>query len=137
MLLRISNRNHSYSLTAIRWLAFKLEPPTLGEIVEACIIDPSREGVVDVDERGEIEDVLRILTSLVVIDVDGEFDNDDHRIKEATSSQLIDRRDNDGGHGVMFNPVSNYTRVRLAHFSVKEYLVLERIRSGKASTYRL
>jgi len=67
----------------------------LNEIAEACIVDPSGDGVVEVDDRGGTEDILKILAGLVI---------------------------------------AEDTRVRLAHFSVKEYLVSERILRAKLAT---
>jgi len=98
MLMQIAEGDRSDALTVLRWLAFEHRAHrslTLNEIAEACIVDPSGDGVVEVDDRGGTEDILKILAGLVI---------------------------------------AEDTRVRLAHFSVKEYLVSERILRAKLAT---
>lgn len=65
------------ALTLLRWLAYAQSPPSLGELAEAAIIDPEGEGIVDIANRGPLEDTLEILCGLVVVQRAGDDDGDD------------------------------------------------------------
>ncbi|KAK3045615.1 hypothetical protein LTR09_012823 [Extremus antarcticus] len=127
MLVQIAEEDHDDALTALRWLAFERRPLTVGEIVEACVIDPSRDGVVKEHDRGGSEDVLNILAGLVVVDSNRSEDGDGDGIKDVLPSQAIDVQNGNAEPGPLFYPITKKTRIRLAHFSVKEYLVSNRI----------
>ena len=106
MLTRTTDDDHSDALTVLRWLAFARRPLTMSEIAEACIIDPSGDGVVDVSNRGGIEDVLKILAGLVVVDVDRSDVNDNIGMSDALSSQTTEVQDEHSGFAASFHPVS-------------------------------
>ncbi len=94
----------------LEWLAFSLRPLLLEEIAEIFILDPEAE--IPFDEEGRLHEgrnVLGFLSGFVtgIPRALGEFDND-HRCRR--------------GEDVI--------EIRLAHFSIKEYLV-----SGRISTY--
>jgi hypothetical protein len=65
------------ALLLLRWLAYAQSPPSLGELAEATIINPTGAGSVDVGNRGGIEDTLEILSRLVTCGNNrDEVDND-------------------------------------------------------------
>lgn len=108
------------ALTALRWLAFGHRPLTLAEIADASVIDPATEGVVDMDNRGGVEDVLGILSDLIIVDsTNDNAGTDDNR----PTSQSSDASGQELPAGESYKYIGGNTRVRLAHFSVKEYLV--------------
>ena len=53
------------AIVLLRWLAYAQSPPSLGELAEAAVIDPSGDGFVDTANRGALEDTLEILCGLV------------------------------------------------------------------------
>ena len=46
MLTKIKTMYHQEALTLLRWLAYARSPPTLGELVDAAIIDPAEESFI-------------------------------------------------------------------------------------------
>ncbi|KAI5357718.1 Putative NACHT nucleoside triphosphatase, heterokaryon incompatibility [Septoria linicola] len=134
MLVRIEEMDRTDALTALRWLAFSHRPLTLGELVDASVTDPSGEGEVDSDNRGGVEDVLAMLSDLIIVDGDNERANTGKRTSSGHSS---DAPGHDSLTARTYDDVSGTTRVRLAHFSVKEYLVSERILHSNAQYFHL
>ncbi|KAI9666565.1 MAG: hypothetical protein M1821_004501 [Bathelium mastoideum] len=103
---------HQEALTALTWLAFTKECLTVEELAEACIIEPDRSTPIINEERFPPEEILQVLSSLVVENVTMVFQ-----------------------YGYNFQvPVKE---IRLAHFSVKEYLVSDRIKKGQASLFSI
>lgn len=100
---RIEGQPRTDALTILRWLAYAKTPLSLDQLVDASIIDLTEDGVVHWDDRPGREDPLIILAGLVTIL------EEDHQI-EVKDPVKIGKR-----------------RIRLAHFSVKEYLESERI----------
>ncbi|KAF2479868.1 ankyrin repeat-containing domain protein, partial [Neohortaea acidophila] len=89
------------ALVLLRWLLYAQRPLRPRELVEATIIDPSGDGAVDTDDRvNDLEGVLDMLAGLVPL----------------ADSKPVPRQRTDGD-----------SYVRLAHFSVQEYLESERI----------
>lgn len=119
MLVRIGEMDRTDALTALRWLTFGHRPLTLSEIADASVVDPTGEGVVETDNRGGVEDVLELLSDLII--VDGSSDN----TKTDNNGPVGSSSDSPGDFltAEPYKNVSGKTRVRLAHFSVKEYLV--------------
>ena len=68
------------ALVLLRWLAYARTPPTLSELAEASIVDPAGQGVVDISNRGGLEDVLEILSGLVTCGKAEDGDGDDDAI---------------------------------------------------------
>ena len=152
MLSVIERRYHGEALTLLRWLTYAQSPPTLGQLAEASIVDPGvGDGEVDTDNRGDFEDSLDILSGLVVVmrtadderthevDVnDNEDDNDDNS-QGSMDLQLENTGLGDGvvGHSNRDRRIRSESKIRLAHFSVKEYLQSERIRDSDARKFYL
>jgi ankyrin repeat domain-containing protein 50 len=117
----------------IRWLAFQLRPLTLSELAEAAVTDPSGAGVVDLENRGTPEEVLEVLSGLVTLETNSEEEDEG----ESSSSESPVFEDENVQDPLSVRCVSGRSRVRLAHFSVKEYLESERILQSKAKDFYL
>ena len=65
MLCGMQDMYRDEALTILRWLVYARSPHSIGELAEAAIIDPRGDGVVDIDSRGDVEDLLGILAGLV------------------------------------------------------------------------
>ncbi|KAI9794829.1 MAG: hypothetical protein M1816_002957 [Peltula sp. TS41687] len=113
ILMAVDDRYYRDAFTVLQWLAFSARPLTLTELAETCIIDPRAEEQVDEENRFQARDILELLPGLIT---------ESFRTTEPWRSPL---------------PKPSISEVRLAHFSVKEYLVSEHIRNGRASKYGL
>jgi hypothetical protein len=99
-----------YAFRIFQWLTFSARPLSIDEVAEVVALDGKRDPAFDRDEVLEDPlEVLNICSSLVTMAVD----NDSHL----------------GG--------SPRQVVVLAHYSVKEYLVSDRICTGKAAKYSI
>jgi hypothetical protein len=93
----------------LQWLTFSERPLTVEEIAEVVAIDVTRDPAFDSDEILEDPlEALNICSSLVVVTA-----------REATNSEPVRRI------------------IGLAHYSVQEYLVSDRIRQGEAKQYSI
>ncbi|OQN95615.1 hypothetical protein B0A48_18692 [Cryoendolithus antarcticus] len=137
MLNNIDQDDRPYAFTFLRWLAYAQSPPSLGELAEASIVDPTddqtADGIVDVENRGGWGDTLEILAGLVMV---GGADNGDIDDETARSDALDDSKGElsvtEGGQRIHKD-----SKVRLAHFSVKEYLESSRILASDAKAFHL
>jgi ankyrin repeat protein len=138
MLNNISEDDRPYALTFLRWLAYAKSPPTLDQLREASVIDPADDpaakGFVDIDNRGGWGDSLEILAGLVITEgADEQEEMDDGLARSDVSDD--GQRDIDAVK--LRGRVERDTKVRLAHFSVKEYLESSRILSSNAREFFL
>ncbi|KAM3077406.1 hypothetical protein ACMFMG_006751 [Clarireedia jacksonii] len=110
ILSAISSSDSDYAIRILRWLTFSARPLSLGEVAEIAALDTDRSPAFDRDDVLEDPlDVLSICSSLITV---------------TTADDL---------HGEPLpGPI-----VLLAHYSVKEYLVSERIRESKIGTYAM
>lgn len=108
-LLRNLENCQQEALTLLQWLCFARRPLRIEELAEACIITPEVDKEVDEDDRFSPEEIIEILKSLVT-----------------TTSKLEDP---------LSQSSKKVTEVTLAHFSVQEYLISERIRSSQAAVF--
>jgi hypothetical protein len=108
ILAAIDEDYSQYALRILQWLTFSARPLLIDEVAEVVAIDAKRDPAFDRDEVLEDPlEVLNICSSLVTM-----TDDDNYRVGES-SRQII----------------------ALAHYSVKEYLVSDRIWTGKAARY--
>jgi hypothetical protein len=108
ILAAIDEDYSQYALRILQWLTFSVRPLLIDEVAEVVAIDAKRDPAFDRDEVLEDPlEVLNICSSLVTM-----TDDDNYRVGES-SRQII----------------------ALAHYSVKEYLVSDRIWTGKAARY--
>jgi ankyrin repeat protein len=125
MLERIGPAERGDALTLLRWLAYSMRPVTLAELQTAVIVRPEDDEV-DIGDEGGLGDSLNILSGLVVF-----------------SECVIDsstKEDGDPSQHGMTAEVDNLTPgtlIRLAHFSVKEYLESTRIFGSSVSFFGL
>ncbi|KAI6802850.1 hypothetical protein KC361_g973 [Hortaea werneckii] len=68
LLQDIEERYQQEAFTLLEWLAYARSPLTLGELAEAVFIHADEESCVDAGNRGDIEDVLNLLSGLVVFE---------------------------------------------------------------------
>ena len=129
----VEKRSRKDALVLLRWLAYARSPPSLGELVEARIIDPAEDGSVDVDDRGGIEDALEILSGLAIVETASRNGAEDTK----TSKRPLSDRDGIDCKIESFQHFDKDSKVKLAHFSLKDYLVSDRIVNGEAAEYAL
>ncbi|KAK6435961.1 hypothetical protein LTR95_007848 [Oleoguttula sp. CCFEE 5521] len=129
MLNNINESDRSYALALLRWLAYARSPLSLLELAEAGIIDPTdnlaADGLVDVDDRGDWADTLNILAGFVTI----------YGVQEEELDHGVDSV-GDFNMSRANQQIKETTRVRLAHFSVKEYLKSSRILASDAKYFQ-
>jgi ankyrin repeat protein len=136
MLTRIKKMYHQEALTLLRWLAYARSPLTLAELVDAAIIDPDEESSIDTDERGGLRDALNILSGLVTIE-ENQSDGGNHSETKSFASNVPAAGPERSGAMFDIEHLTSDTRVRLAHFSVKEYLESERMLESGAHQFYL
>jgi ankyrin repeat protein len=109
ILSTISEEDSEYAIRILQWLTFSARPLTVEEIAEVVAIDVARDPAFDRDEVLEDPlEVLNICSSLVTITANkAEWPRPEQRI------------------------------VALAHYSVQEYLVSNRIMQGSAKQYSM
>lgn len=88
MLVEIDKRLRLDALKLLRQLVYTTLPPSLGELVDATIIDLAADRSIEVDKRPGLDDILEILSGLVTI-VRGREDRDDlEDVIEARGNEL-------------------------------------------------
>lgn len=147
------------ALRSLRLLAFSERLVKLDELIEASIVNPTTRPCLDIDDRGSPEDILNILSGLVVVDettrydyefvedknvrqkdgwdeeekVGGEREGNVERAGQPLSSEL-DHELGTSDHG---RSIRRHQYVRLAHYSVKEYLTSNRAQQSSAGYFHL
>jgi ankyrin repeat protein len=110
ILTAISEEYSEYAIRILRWLTFSARPLCIEEIAEAVAIDVARDPAFDRDEVLEDPlEALDICSSLVTITTNEADGRSEH------AQQII----------------------ALAHYSVQEYLVSDRIKQGLAKQYSM
>jgi hypothetical protein len=111
ILASIDEDYFQYAFRILQWVAFSIRPLTINEVAEVVAIDAKRDPAFDRDEILEDPlEVLNICSSLITF-------NDTH---ENDENKAVKRQ-----------------VVELAHYSVKEYLVSDRISAGRAARYSM
>jgi ankyrin repeat protein len=111
---------------SLLWLAFSERPLYLKELAEAAVIDTQFS---DPERLPDPRYILELLGSLVTISLKGVPNDDDQDDSIEASWDSLEEN--------LWNNPKDVPgeAIRLAHFSVKEYLVSKRIQSGKASIF--
>ena len=118
---------------ALQWLTFSARPLRLKELVETFAIDPNKTPRFDPERRlDEPRDILTLCSSLITLADRG--DDDPHG--ESNSGERERSANSLHSHSDSVAESSD-AYVRLAHFSVKEYLVSDRIQHGAAPHYSI
>ncbi|KAL5376601.1 hypothetical protein DPSP01_010394 [Paraphaeosphaeria sporulosa] len=113
ILSAISEEDSDYAIRILQWLTFSERPMSVEEIAEAVALDSARDPAFDRDEVLEDPlEVLNICSSLVTLTV----------VEEESSVNLR---------------ITTKRIVALAHYSVQEYLLSDRIKEGSAKQYRM
>ncbi|KAL9607615.1 MAG: hypothetical protein Q9167_007486 [Letrouitia subvulpina] len=152
ILCNINEQHRKDALTILLWLTFSMRPLRIEEVAEATAINLECSPQFNEDRRlRDPHDVLEICSSLVTLssaeeEVDGEDWDDYDNGNDSYDDANIDDDDNDDNEDddtpkIMERSRPYFTqivvKIRLAHFSVKEYLVSDRIRLGPASYFDL
>jgi len=112
ILCSIHNDYYEYAVRILRWLAFSSRPLLVEEISEVVAIDVERDPAFDSQEVLEDpSDILTICSSLITL---ATTENSGMETSESTQRTVL-----------------------LAHYSVKEYLISERCRQGRAKWYSI
>ena len=148
MVSRIDQRDRKEAVAMLRWLSFALQPLTLGELQETRLIDSSDNGTVTWEDPGSIEDIAKILGDLIHVDMPfnassrrsqrvGDLERDwfayqsyhtyVRQHSKKTGVRTVSHYDVANDDKELYNDWleqegKSFARVRLAHFSVKEYL---------------
>lgn len=118
------------AVNLLRWLAYARSPPTLAELVHVAVVDLD-EGVVNFDDEGSLEDTLDILAGLITVNGGSkDIPDGDEGGKSDRGDETIGRQESD-----LLYQIDRDTTIRLAHFSVKEYLESERITGSLAAAF--
>ena len=108
ILCKINEDESQYALRILYWLSHSMRPISLAELAEAVVVDVKENPRFDVENRFfQPECILMICSSLI-------------SVESATES---------------FSGAGASATVKLAHYSVKEYLVSKRILNGPAKAY--
>ncbi|KAF1930669.1 HET-domain-containing protein [Didymella exigua CBS 183.55] len=110
ILTAISKDDYDYAMRILQWLAFSARPLSVEEIAEVVAIDTARNAAFNRDEV--LEDPLEALN---------------------ICSSLVTITTNKAEEGLL--PVQQI--IALAHYSVQEYLVSDRIKQGEAKQYSI
>ena len=116
ILCAIDEDDSQYAIRILQWLAFSERPLQVEEVAEVVAINPERDPSFDREEVLEDPlDVLTICSSLVTI-----------ATNDKDGLGMLERHSRSTGKVVL-----------LAHYSVKEYLISESCRQGRALRYSM
>ncbi|KAM3083695.1 hypothetical protein ACMFMG_002191 [Clarireedia jacksonii] len=119
MLAEINEEYTDMAITALKWLVIAERPLILHELAEAVALGLDPRADFDIDNRlSDHTDILRILGSLIAVDVDSDAD---FYLDFDTDSDDDPGTDPDAGSDA--DPDAGSRKVGLAHFSVREYLI--------------
>ncbi|KAI9878600.1 MAG: hypothetical protein M1830_000460 [Pleopsidium flavum] len=128
ILLNIPEDDQQAAHATLQWLAFSQRPMTLGEISEAIAVD-TRQRCFAVESRFlDAHSILEICSSMVTLSESG-IEND---LASIGSDLGTTEDDSESTESVVTDEMKE---LQLAHYSVKEYIVSERIRSGRAKAF--
>lgn len=145
ILLKIDEEYREDAIEVFRWLCFAVRPIRLDEMVDVLAVDTENVPYFDPDRRlPDPQDIVTICSSLVTTvtrpmrykEYPGDAENlvghnDDISMQtgDAMEATCATTKASQEGKEIVY--------LRLAHFSVKEYLISERIRDGPASKYSI
>ena len=125
------------ALHILQWLSHAFRPLDLQEVAEIITIDPNNNPRVDQEKTWpDPQDILRICPNLISLELETKEYSDDE------SEHTDDVSDSIGKANSIDRESLDLTQegkpmVKLAHFSVKEYLISERIRQGEAKDFSI
>jgi hypothetical protein len=126
ILSSIDNLYFDEARAALEWLAFSLRPLSVAELAEACSIrvDNFQEPIFEEGGYEALVGLFSVLSSLIVSGDQSDYDSDYGRYRVFTNNPLGDPLPK------KYDTTCYNQTVRLAHFSVKEYLVSNRLRQS-------
>ncbi|RYO03908.1 hypothetical protein AA0119_g4603 [Alternaria tenuissima] len=126
ILSSIDNLYFDEARAALEWLAFSLRPLSVAELAEACSIrvDNFQEPISEEGGYEALVGLFSVLSSLIVSGDQSDYDSDYGRYRVFTNNPLGDPLPK------KYDTTCYNQTVRLAHFSVKEYLVSNRLRQS-------
>lgn len=119
ILLSIPHEDRKDALAALHFLAFSACPVSVADVAEAVIVDHHSCSFDPEDRLPDPFDIVDVLSTLVIC-----------------SSTQIAMGTERAGHD-RYPGAERATEIRLAHYSVQEYLLSDRIRKGKASAFHI
>ena len=137
ILCKINGEDCQFALKILRWLTFSARPLTVKEVAEVIAIDAKGFPQFDPNKRFEDpRDILEICSSLISVE---DIDTDSHTDSQTDADSFPDPDDATNIDTETPHQFDRWTKAKisLAHFSVKEYLVSDRIRHGPAIDYGL
>ena len=114
VLLNIPEDYQQEAHAALQWLAFSQRPMTLGEISDAIVVDRRNQCFGFESRFLDAYNVLEICSSMVTLSESG-TKSDFGRTQNAVTDEMKE--------------------LQLAHYSVKEYIVSQRIQAGPAKAF--
>jgi hypothetical protein len=102
-------------------------------MAKAGVIESSRDGSVDFENRSTPKQCLKYYPDWCVVESES-YDGD---IRERPVAESLDVEYGDIEDPLFARDVSESSRARLAHYSVKEYLLSNRILQSKAKHFHL
>ncbi|TVY35584.1 hypothetical protein LSUB1_G005613 [Lachnellula subtilissima] len=133
ILSQIDKNDKMEARRALLWLAFSERPLRIEELAEAAVVDPESDPPFSPENRllnphGDILEILGSLVTIFVKPAQRGLDDD-----ESDDSDL-DGWDYDK-YGPGYSDEYEQTEIKLAHFSVKDYLVSTRIQAPKTAIF--
>jgi Ankyrin repeats (3 copies) len=127
ILCAIDDDYYGYALSILQWLAFSARPLQMEEVAEIVAITINGTPIFDKDQvLADPSDVLRICSSLVT-SVTRASNDESEEFSDENATHLNEN---------ITTPV-NQQYLTLAHYSVKEYLVSERIQKSPAAKFSI
>ncbi|KAJ8105923.1 hypothetical protein ONZ43_g7236 [Nemania bipapillata] len=125
ILTTIDQMYHDEVRLALEWLTFSEAPLSVAELADACSIrlDDMNELFLDECDEDTLAGLVGILSPLVLIEQEPKLSD---RVGAAKDSLPM-----------KFSPARYCQRIRLAHFSVKEYLMSNRLHNSPVSQFAL
>ena len=117
ILLKIDERDVTDTKTFLRWFAFSTRPMTLKEVAETVVVDLN-------SESGSVCDYERRYIS-------------DQNVLERCSGLIAESKGMNLSGTILYFLNYETGKVKLAHFSIKEYLVSKYLCTGAASSFHL
>ena len=132
---KVKAEDYQFAAKFLRWLTYSVRPLRLEEIAEVIAIDSNSDPHFDLGKRFEDpSDILEICSSLVSVE-----DVEIQRHHQNKVDIDTDANEDADSYYDSWSDTGRYRKaeIRLAHFSVKEYLVSDRIQHGPAFAYSL
>ncbi|CAN9363226.1 unnamed protein product [Alternaria alternata] len=128
VLSSIDNIYFDEARAALEWLAFSLKPLSVAELADACSIriDNFQEPIFEEGGYEALVGLFSVLSSLITVEVQTDNETGDEYSDDPTQDPTPNKYD-----------TACYSQtVRLAHFSVKEYLVSNRLHQSRVELSR-